>query len=126
MDKSAADMPPLWEAGGYPPPAYTLSELALHQMSGEHIDIVVKRRKHNRNVFQRMRDALCRFFISKNWLKSSHGSGGTRRFNEGRHDVLSPDLVGTYQDSDSGDGRQCSSPLSLNPGVLSAKGECPK
>jgi hypothetical protein len=69
---------PLWQAGGYPPPRHTLSQLTVpcSHASGKDIEVVVDRRKHDGNVFERMCNAFRRVFVSKDRLKRSSGPLG--------------------------------------------------
>jgi hypothetical protein len=72
---------PLWKSGGYPPPLYTLSELALRNSSGgacrKDINVVVDGRKYHGNVFKRVCNTLRRVFVPDYWHKRTGSPGGT-------------------------------------------------
>jgi hypothetical protein len=71
---------------------YTLSELSLQLLTdvgGEHVKVMVDGRQHDRNVFQRVSDTLGRVFVSHYRLKWPVRSHGSRRLNDGGHDLRS-------------------------------------
>jgi hypothetical protein len=76
---SGSEILPLWQAGGYPPPCHTLSQLAAlrSHAGGDDIEVVVDTGKHHGNVFQRMCNSLRRIFVADNWMKWPGGTFGT-------------------------------------------------